>query len=89
MHDPLARQPGHGDHREHPDLAQLAETRRDDQKGQPAERNGHRHALQHAARHHPSAHRDVVDRKRERAERGVQDSEQKTFPPIAPVRRDS
>jgi hypothetical protein len=50
------------------------------QKGKSGDRHGQCHALQHAARHHPSAHRHVVEREGERAQSSVKDTEQGTSP---------
>jgi hypothetical protein len=80
MHDALACQPSERRHREHRELAQLAEADGHDQEGKSSDRHGQRHALQHAARHHPSAHRHIVERKGERAERSVKDTQQRTSP---------
>ena len=85
MHDALSREPGDRHGREQRELAQFAERGGNDQKGEPAERDGDRHPLQHAARHHSPAHRHVVEREGERAESGVKDAEQKTLPPEPPV----
>src|SRR6516225_6300658 len=80
MHDALACQPDESSRREHHELAQLAKGDGHDQEGKSADRHGQCHPLQHAARHHPPAHRHIVERKSERAESGVKDTEQATYP---------
>jgi len=55
-------------------VVQLTEGAGHDQKGKPADRDGQRHALQHAARHHAPAHGHIVQRKGERAKSGVKDT---------------
>jgi hypothetical protein len=78
MRDALTGQPDESRGREHHALAQLAEGDGHDQERKSARRHGQRHALQYAARHHPPAHRHVVERKGERAESGVKDTERGT-----------
>jgi hypothetical protein len=80
MYDALTYQPVESRRREHHELAQLAEGDGHDQEGESADRHGQRHALQHAAGHHPLAHRHIVERKGERAESSVKDTEQRTSP---------
>ena len=81
MHDALARQPGEGHRREHHELTKLAKGDGHDQKGKATDRHGHGHALQHATRHYPPAHRHIVKGKGKRAEGGVKDTEQERFLP--------
>ena len=81
MHDALARQPGERRRREHHKLAQLAKGDGHDQEGKATDRHGHGHALQHATRNYPPAHRRIVEGKGEGAEGSVKDTEQETFLP--------
>jgi len=80
MHDALACQPAERHRGEYHELAQLAEGEGHDQEGKPADRHGQYHALQHAARHHPPAHRHVIEGKGERAESSVKDTEHEISP---------
>src|SRR5437764_15284777 len=80
MHHALARQPGERPRREHHQLTQLAKGHGHDQEGKATDWHGYRHALQHATRHYPAAHRHIVEGKGERAEGSVKHTEQGTFP---------
>jgi hypothetical protein len=81
MDDALARQPSECHRRENQELTQLAKGDGHDQEGKATDRYGHGHALEHATRHYPAAHRHIVEGKGKRAEGGVKDTEQERFLP--------